>query len=163
MESGDEVSDFRKMYPEATVYSKVESKRGLDNFLEVAIASDGVLVDRGDLSHQVPLERIPLIQKYIANRLREMGKEVFIATNTLEQMAHNLKPNRAEVNDVVNTILDGATGIALTKETAVGKYPIGVVDMLKSLINELDNLGVVYGDTNTDIIRRIDSTKYLNS
>jgi len=138
MESAEDVLGFKRMYPEAILFSKIESRKGLENFIEIAKASDGILIDRGDLSHQVPLERIPLIQKYILKKVRELGKEAFVATNTLELMASSLKPNRAEVSDIINIILDGATGIALTKEVAVGKYHIETVNMLNALINQIE-------------------------
>ncbi|HTZ42130.1 MAG TPA: sulfate adenylyltransferase [Candidatus Omnitrophota bacterium] len=140
MEDPESVSKFRRAYPEAVVYSKIESKKGLKNFLEIAKMSEGVLVDRGDLSSQIPLERIPFIQKMIIKKVRDMGKETFIATNTLEQMSIALKPSKAEVNDIINTLLDGASGIALTKETAVGKYPVETVNMLALLIKQIDFL-----------------------
>tara|TARA_Y100000034_G_scaffold135367_1_gene207022 strand:+ start:2968 stop:5193 length:2226 start_codon:yes stop_codon:yes gene_type:complete len=160
MGSKYDVEEFRKIYPEARIYSKIESKDGLDNFLDIARVSDGVLIDRGDLSTQVPLEKIPFIQKYIIEKVREMGKEVFVATNTLEQMSISLKPNRAEVNDIINTILDGATGIALTKETAVGKYPVETLNVLKNLIKQVELIGAKDKD---DLIRRIAETDYLSS
>ncbi len=159
MESAEAVKFFKGLYPEATVFSKIESRKGLDNFIEIAKESDGILIDRGDLSHQVPIERIPLIQKFIINKVRKLGKQVFVATNTLETMSSSLKPNRAEVNDVINTLLDGASGIALTKETAVGKYPIETVNMLITLINQLLFLQLDKGS----LIERIEKTNYANS
>lgn len=163
MESANDVKYFRKIFPTCTVFSKIESKNGLKNFIEIAKESDGVLIDRGDLSHQVPLERIPLIQKYIISQVRALGKEVFVATNTLEQMAYTLKPNRAEVNDIINTLLDGATGIALTKETAVGKYPVETVNMLNTLIDQLNYLKLDSKSSKKQILESVDSKNYLYS
>ncbi|MBS3091798.1 sulfate adenylyltransferase [Candidatus Pacearchaeota archaeon] len=137
MENPESVIKFRENYPEVTLYSKIESKKGLENFEKIAQVSDGILIDRGDLSSQVPLEKIPFIQKLIIKKVRDLGKEVFVATNTLEQMAFALKPSKGEVNDIINTILDGATGIALTKETAVGKYPVETVNTLLLLLNQI--------------------------
>lgn len=159
MESPESVLRFKQIYPEAIVYSKIESKKGLKNFIEIAKVSDGILIDRGDLSSQVPLEKIPFIQKLILRKMEEMGKEAFVATNTLEQMAFALKPNRAEVNDIVNTILDGATGIALTKETAVGKYPVETINMLSNLISQTKFLQT----ENEDLIDNIEKTDYIYS
>jgi pyruvate kinase len=158
MESSKDVVWFRKNYPGVKVFSKIESRKGLDNFIKIARASDGVLIDRGDLSSQVPLEKIPLIQKYILRKVRQMGKQAFVATNTLEQMSLSLKPNRAEVNDIINTLLDGATGIALTKETAVGKYPVETVNMLISLINQVKSLNPRKG-----VINQLESMNYLST
>lgn len=158
MENPDAVYKFRSFYPEAIVYSKIESKKGLKNFKEIAEQSHGILIDRGDLSNQVPLERIPLIQKHLISEVRKMGKEVIVATNTLEQMAFSLKPNRAEVTDIINIILDGATGIALTKEVAVGKYPVETVNMISTLINQVEFLKDKSGES---IFEKIESSNYL--
>ncbi|PIO08367.1 sulfate adenylyltransferase [Candidatus Pacearchaeota archaeon CG10_big_fil_rev_8_21_14_0_10_34_12] len=138
MESPESVLKFKKNYPNAIVYSKIESKKGLENFIEIAEVSDGILIDRGDLSNQVPLEKIPFVQKLILKKVAEMRKEAFVATNTLEQMAFSLKPNKAEINDIINILIDGATGIAMTKETAVGKYPVESVNMMKLLIEQFE-------------------------
>ncbi len=159
MESPDSVLKFKLLYPDAIVYSKIESKKGLENFLEIAKISDGILIDRGDLSSQVSLEKIPFIQKLILRKVSELGKEAFVATNTLEQMAFSLKPNKAEVNDIINTILDGATGIALTKEVAVGKHPIETVNMLSNLISQVEFVQKEGGD----LINNIEKTNYLFS
>ncbi|MEK6844005.1 MAG: sulfate adenylyltransferase [Nanoarchaeota archaeon] len=159
MESSDSVIKFRQLYPETNLYSKIESKKGLDNFIKIAEVSDGVLIDRGDLSSQITLEKIPFIQKLILNKVREMGKEAFVATNTLEQMAFALKPSKAEVNDIINTILDGATGIALTKETAIGKYPVETVNMLSNLISQVEFIQKDGGD----LIKSIERTNYAYS
>lgn len=157
MENPASVVSFRKANPDVKLYSKIESKKGLDNFIEIAKVSDGILIDRGDLSSQVPLEKIPFIQKYILNKVRQLGKEAFVATNTLEQMSAALKPSKAEVNDIINTFLDGATGIALTKETAVGKYPVETVNMLSLLIKQLEFLG------DGEVIKKIEEKRYIES
>ena len=159
MEAPESILKFKQLYPEAIVYSKIESKKGLENFIEIAKVSNGILIDRGDLGSQVPLEKIPFIQKVVLNKIRELGKDAFVATNTLEQMAFSLKPNKAEVNDIINTILDGATGIALTKETAVGKYPVETVNMLSNLISQVK---FIQSDGKS-LIESLESTNYIYS
>lgn len=161
MESGDSVQQFKTLYPDAIVYSKIESKKGLDNFVEIANESEGILIDRGDLSSQVPIEKIPLIQKHIIHKCKEMNKEVFVATDTLADMSFSLKPNRAEVNDIINTILDGATGFALTKELAVGKYPVETVNMMNSLIKQVESLNL--DSENLSVQQAIEKSNYINS
>jgi len=164
MESPESVKQFRSLYPNAIIYSKIESKKGLDNFVEIARESDGILIDRGDLSYQVPIEKIPFVQKYVINKCRQMEKKVFVATNTLEAMSSSLKPNRAEVNDIINTLLDGATGIALTKEIATGNHPIETVNMLNALIKQLDFLKIDGENTSKqDIFKNIERYSYLGS
>lgn len=155
MENPEHVLRFKQNYPSAIVFSKIESFKGLQNFYEIAKVSEGILIDRGDLSNQVPPEKIPFVQKYILKKLKELGKEGFIATNTLEQMAFSLKPSKAEINDIINTFLDGASGIALTKETAVGKYPVETVNTLSNLIKQFEFL------SGEDLIKQIEDKNYL--
>ena len=159
MESPESILKFKQLYPEAIIYSKIESKKGLENFMEIAKVSNGILIDRGDLGTQIQLEKIPFIQKFILNKMRDLGKDAFVATNTLEQMAFSLKPNKAEVNDIINTILDGATGIALTKETAVGKYPVETVNMLSSLISQVEFIQ----KAGSNLIENMENTDYIYS
>ena len=159
MESPESIKKFKEMYSDAKVYSKIESKKGLDNFIEIAKISEGILIDRGDLSSQIPIEKIPFVQKFIISKVRELGKEVFIATDTLEQMSIALKPSKAEVNDIINTLLDGAAGIALTKETAVGKYPVETVNMLLNLIDQFNFINKESKDDN--IINKIEKSNYF--
>lgn len=158
MENPGDILKFKQNYPGAIVYSKIESKKGLNNFIEIAKNSDGILIDRGDLSNQIPLEKIPFIQKYVLKKVRELGKEAFIATNTLEQMAFSLKPSKAEVNDIINTLIDGATGIALTKETAVGKYPVETLNMLVNLVSQFE---LIKKGGGSDIVENIEKQNYI--
>ena len=160
MESPESILKFKQLYPEAVIYSKIESKKGLENFMEIAKVSNGILIDRGDLGSQVQLEKIPFIQKFILKKMRDLGKDAFVATNTLEQMAFSLKPNKAEVNDIINTILDGATGIALTKETAVGKYPVETVNMLSNLISQIE---FIQKGKSGSFLESLENTNYIYS
>jgi len=140
----EDVLEFKKLYPEAKFYSKIETKDAVFNLKDILSLSDGVLIDRGDLSREIPLEKIPLTQKYIISTARKQNKEVFVATNTLEKMSFCLKPDKSEANDIINTILDGATGIALTKETAVGNYPAETVNTLLTLFDQVSFLNSNY-------------------
>ena len=101
------------------------------------------------------IEKIPLVQKYVLNRAVKSGKEAFVATNTLEKMSSSLKPDRSEANDIINTFLDGATGIALTKETATGTYPVETVNMLLTLIEQLEYLELDMDSTKEEIFKKI--------
>ncbi|MCP4004750.1 MAG: sulfate adenylyltransferase [bacterium] len=124
--------------PDATVISKIECLPGLANLEAIAKHSDALLIDRGDLSRQVPIEKIPLVQKKIISVGKAANKPVYVATNLMESMTTQPTPTRAEVNDVFNTILDGADGLVLAGETAVGKYPIGCVSMIKKLVQAFE-------------------------
>ncbi len=119
---------------DATIISKIESKRGVQNLDEILAASDEILIDRGDLSREVPLENIPLLQKAIIRKANLSKVPVNVATNLLESMISNRKPTRAELNDIINTLLDGANGLVLAAETAIGKHPVGSVDMVLNMI-----------------------------
>ncbi len=120
------------------IISKIECLDALENLDEIIEASDYLLIDRGDLSKEVPIEKIPFLQKIILKKAKDQGKGVFVATNLLETMVRERKPTRAEVNDVANTILDGAYGLALAAETAIGKYPMESIAMLNKLISETE-------------------------
>ena len=121
--------------PGVEVIAKVESRLGLEHLAEILDAADAILIDRGDLSREVPLESLPLIQKAIIERANQAGVPVYVATNLLESMVVSSRPTRAEVNDVINTLLDGADGLVLAAETAIGRHPIGCVSMVRTLID----------------------------
>jgi pyruvate kinase len=116
--------------------SKIESLNGLDNVESIAQASDAVLIDRGDLSREVPIEQIPRVQKEIIRRAKDQGVHIYVATNLLESMITMPSPTRAEVNDIFNTLKDGADGLVLAAETAIGKYPVQCAMMVKKVISE---------------------------
>ena len=120
----------------AFVISKIESINGLRNLDGIASGSDALLIDRGDLSRQVPLEQIPQIQKKILHRCKDLGIKVYVATNLLESMVSAKAPTRAEVNDIFNTLMDGASGLVLAAETAIGKYPIQCASMIVKMIQK---------------------------
>ena len=117
------------------IISKIESLDGLSNLKEICTESDAVLIDRGDLSRQVPIERLPLIQKIIIRKAKRLKTKVYVATNLMESMISNPSPTRAEVNDVFNTLADNADGLVLAAETAIGKYPILCATMIKRITN----------------------------
>jgi pyruvate kinase len=134
--SENEVKYFKNLYPDSVAYAKIETIRGVENISSILKCADGILIDRSDLSREIPIEKMPLTQKILIETACACGKEVFVASNIIERMADDLKPSRAEVNDVINTIIDGASGFVLTKETAVGKYPVETVNMMNNLIQQ---------------------------
>ena len=138
--SANDVLEVRAIVgDDANIISKIESKKGvlnLDNILEV---TDSILIDRGDLSREVQLENIPFLQKMIIKKGNAFNKNVYVATNLLESMMVNGNPTRAELNDVINTLIDGANGLVLAAETAIGKHPVAAVDILRSLIARYTN------------------------
>lgn len=122
------------------IVSKIECIEALQDLDRIIDRSDYLLIDRGDLSKEIPIEKIPFAQKYIIHLARQAGKGAIVATNLLETMIDHRRPTRAEVNDVINTIEDGAIGLTLAAETAIGSHPIECVNVLNRLIKQADML-----------------------
>ena len=137
---GESIKELRRLFNyEITIISKVESQSGLINIDEICINSDGILIDRGDLSRDVAIEKIAFAQSYIMEKGKKYRTPVYTATNFLESMIEKPKPTRAEINDIVSTLTRGGSGIVLAAETAIGKYPVGCVRIISRIIREFDN------------------------
>lgn len=121
---------------EAFIISKIECRNALTNLDVITLKSDAILIDRGDLSREIPIEQIPATQKHIIATAKRLGRKVYVATNLLESMVTSPVPTRAEVNDIFNTLQDGADGLVLAAETAIGKYPINCAIMVVKLMRE---------------------------
>ena len=145
------------------IISKVECVDALENLDEIVQKSDFILIDRGDLSKEIPLEKIPFTQKVIMYKARQYDTGVYVATNLLETMVEKKKPTRAEVQDVVNTIVDGALGLTLAAETAIGKYPMECINMLNKLIqhSELVVNGCGTKSLENGYVRKLESSQYI--
>jgi pyruvate kinase len=135
--SSEDVSQVRKVIGHDTnLISKIESIKGVLNLGEILPVVDQILIDRGDLSREVDIEKIPFLQRMIISYARSKETPVFVATNLLESMIQANSPTRAEANDVASTLLMGASGLVLAAETAIGEYPIEAVDMINSIIKQ---------------------------
>jgi pyruvate kinase len=122
--------------PDANIICKIESPSGLIHLDGIVERADEILIDRGDLSRKVPIEKVPFLQRRIISFARSRKTPVFVATNLLESMVTKKSPTRAEVNDVVSTLLMGVDGLVLAAETAIGKFPVEAVTMIRNLIDE---------------------------
>ena len=122
--------------PDANIICKIESPSGLANLSGIIGLADEILIDRGDLSRRIPIEKVPFLQRRIISMARARRTPVYVATNLLESMVSRKSPTRAEVNDVVSTVLMGADGLVLAAETAIGGYPAESVAMVRGLIEE---------------------------
>ena len=120
--------------PGTTVIAKLESRAGVQSMDAVISASDAVLIDRGDLSREIPLEQVPFYQKVVVRRANRWNRPVYVATNLLESMVTSRHPTVAEANDIANTLLDGVHGLVLAAETAIGVDPVGTVDMVLRVV-----------------------------
>ncbi|MBI1352414.1 MAG: pyruvate kinase [Actinomycetales bacterium] len=121
------------------VLAKIEKPQAIDNLEEIIAAFDGVMVARGDLGVELPLEAVPLVQKRAVHLCREAGKPVIVATQMLDSMATSNRPTRAEASDVANAVLDGADALMLSGETSVGVHPPHVVDTMSRIIEHVES------------------------
>ena len=122
----------------AKVIAKIEKPEAVDDLNAILEETDAVMVARGDLGVEIPLEKVPIIQKRIVNMAQDLAKPVIIATQMMESMMNNITPNRAEVNDVANAVMDGADAVMLSGETSVGKHPIEVIKIMSRIIHEVE-------------------------
>ena len=122
----------------AKIIAKIEKPEAVEDLDEIIQETDAVMVARGDLGVEIPLENVPLIQKKIAQKAKEMAKPVIIATQMMESMMDNITPNRAEVNDVANAVMDGVDAVMLSGETSVGKHPVEVIKIMTRIIQEVE-------------------------
>lgn len=129
---------IRRAGSETPVIAKLEKPEAIDNLDEILVASDGVMVARGDLGVEMSPERVPVIQKTIIAHAREFRRPVITATQMLESMIENPRPTRAEASDVANAVFDGSDAAMLSAETAIGKYPVEAVSMMARIIDQAE-------------------------
>lgn len=124
------------------VIAKIEKPQAVENLEAIIDAFDGIMVARGDLGVELPLEAVPIVQKRAVEMARRNAKPVIVATQMLESMIENPVPTRAETSDVANAVLDGADAVMLSGETSVGKYPVTVVETMARIIDSTEEHGL---------------------
>lgn len=126
------------------VIAKIEKPEAIDNIDAIIEVTDGVMVARGDLGVEMPMEEVPVLQKMIAQKCNKASKPVIVATQMLESMITTPRPTRAEVNDVANSVLDGADAVMLSGETSVGEFPLIVIETMSKIINHVESTSYPY-------------------
>jgi pyruvate kinase len=117
----------------AYVVAKIERAEAIENFDGILSAADAIMIARGDLGVQIPLQDVPAVQKKLIHQANLLGRPVITATQMLVSMTENIRPTRAEVSDVANAILDGTDAVMLSEETAIGRYPVEAVEMISKI------------------------------
>ena len=128
----------------AKVIAKIEKPEALHVIDDIILEADAVMVARGDLGVEMPMEEVPLIQKMVVKKCLKASRPVIIATQMMESMITNFSPTRAEVNDVANSVIDGADAVMLSGETSVGKFPVKAVEYMQNIIATVEKGGYEY-------------------
>jgi pyruvate kinase len=126
------------------VVAKIEKPEAIADFENILRESDAIMVARGDLGVEVPMQEVPLIQKELVRKCKMASKPIIIATQMMESMITNYNPTRAEVNDVANAIMDGADAVMLSGETSVGKFPVRVIESVQKIIKNVEEYEGIY-------------------
>ena len=154
----DDLRELRNKIKEADreikIIAKVEKPQAVRNLDEIIEETDGVMVARGDLGVEIPMQEVPLIQKNIVRKCQRASKPVIIATQMMESMIDNISPTRAEVNDVANAVMDGADAVMLSGETSVGKFPVEVIKNMYKILIEVEGFeGIYYKEFEPEFVR----------
>ncbi len=139
----------------ARVIAKIEKPEAIKEIDNIIDVTDGLMVARGDLGVELPMEQVPLLQKMMVQKCVQIGKPVIIATQMMESMITSYTPTRAEVNDVANAVMDGADAVMLSAETSVGKYPVKVIEMMRRIITQVEAVDTIYYKEHTPQIKTI--------
>lgn len=146
--TAEEVLELKKFLKErkciSRVIAKIEKPEALRNIDAIIQASDAIMVARGDMGVEIPMEEVPYWQKNIVRKCNMAAKPVIVATQMMESMIENARPTRAETNDVANAVLDGADALMLSGETSVGKYPVEVVRSMQKIMDSMENEDSIY-------------------
>ena len=138
--NSDDIQAVREIIPkDIKIIAKIELKTALENIDEILNVSDGVMVARGDLGVQLPIEKVPFVQKQILDAANRKGKISITATEMLQSMKSSYRPTRAEVTDITNAILEGSDAVMLSAETSIGDHPNRVIEVMSNICKEVDS------------------------
>jgi pyruvate kinase len=144
----EDITNLRRILKErqskTKIIAKIEKPEALDNIRSIIIESDGIMIARGDLGVELPVEKVPLLQKQIIRKSLHRAKPVIVATQMMESMIDRIKPNRSEITDVANAVLEGADAVMLSGETATGLHPTLVVETMRKIILEVESTDYRY-------------------
>jgi pyruvate kinase len=143
------------------IIAKIEKPEAVENIRDIIVESDGIMIARGDLGVELPIEKVPLIQKQIIKKCIHRAKPVIVATQMMESMIERTKPNRSEITDVANAVLEGADAVMLSGETATGAHPTLVVETMKKIIEEVERTDYRY-NLEDELIPQAHSPSYLS-
>ncbi len=129
---------IEELNPRTRIIAKIEKPQAVKNFDKILKLADGIMVARGDLGVEMPMQKVPMIQKKIVQKCIAASKPVIIATQMMESMIESPTPTRAEVNDVANAVLDGADAVMLSAETSIGKYPLKTIQVVEKILGEIE-------------------------
>ncbi len=135
------IRDHKK---DVRVVAKIEKPEAIDDIDDILKEADGLMVARGDLGVEIPMQNVPLIQKMLIQKSISAAKPVIVATQMMESMIENISPSRAEVNDVANAVLDGTDAVMLSAETSVGKHPVRVIETMSKIAMEVEAYDRIY-------------------
>ncbi|MDX1651228.1 MAG: pyruvate kinase [Brumimicrobium sp.] len=135
---------IRKKKKKARVVAKIEKPEAIEDIDEIIRQSDALMVARGDLGVEIPMEDVPLVQKMLIKKCYLHAKPIIVATQMMESMIENYTPTRAEVNDVANAVLDGADAVMLSGETSVGKFPVRVIEAMSKIVSKIEESDLIY-------------------
>jgi len=138
--SAADIEEARMLTGDTPIIAKIERAEALDNIDEIIDAADGVMIARGDLGDNIPLERVPFEQVRIIEKSHDRGKPVITATEMLLSMTEKKRPTRAEVTDVAYAVMHGSDGVMLSEETAIGKHPVEAVTVMERIIREAERM-----------------------
>jgi len=161
----DDIIDLKRRLAEAKsqskVIAKIEMPSAMDDLRNIVLESDGVMVARGDLGVELPVEKVPMAQREIIRKCIHRAKPVIVATQMMESMIDRVKPNRSEITDVANAVLEGADAVMLSAETATGQHPALVVETMRKIILEVERTEYPY-NREDDLVPQPHSPSFLS-